>query len=291
MAETLAPQEWQARRAAHEARVARWTGPHAARRAAGERHPVYDFLFEYYHYTPGQLTRWHPGLGTILLGEEASLFLDYPGYHRCWEGVTADPHWLKPNRREALGWITTLLEQCRERAPFFGCFGLHEWAMVYREPEVRHGSWPLRLGAEGVAAVVEGQVIRCSHYDAFRFFTPQARPLNRLSPQKATIHALEQRGCLHANMDLYKWSFKLTPFTPSEWIADALELAWEIREADMRASPYDLQALGFEPIAIETPEGRATYEQMQRRFSERGVALRERLLGLCHRLGAAITPQ
>ena len=29
----------------------------------GERHPVDDFLFEYYPNRPSLLRRWHPGLG------------------------------------------------------------------------------------------------------------------------------------------------------------------------------------------------------------------------------------
>ena len=94
----------------------------------------------------------------------------------------------------------------------------------------------------------------------------------------------EQRGCLHANMDLYKWAFKLAPFTPSELVADCFELARDIRETDMRASPYDLRALGFEPIRIETPAGRADYERHQRVFATRGEPLRERLIALCDRL-------
>ena len=34
-------------------------------------------------------------------------------------------------------------------------------------------------------------------------------PLNKLAPARELIPQLEQRGCLHANMDLYKWSYKL----------------------------------------------------------------------------------
>jgi hypothetical protein len=43
------------------------------------------------------------------------------------------------------------------------------------------------------------------------------------------------------------------PFAPSELIADCFALAHDIREVDMRASPYDVRALGFAPIPIETP--------------------------------------
>ena len=66
---------------------------------------------------------------------------------------------------------------------------------------------------------------------------------------------LEQPGCLHASMDLYKWAYKLSPATPGELVADCFELAVEIRELDMRASPYDLRAHGYEPVAIETAGG------------------------------------
>ena len=52
----------------------------------------------------------------------------------------------------------------------------------------------------------------------------------------------------------------------------------------MRASPYDLRMLGFEPIAIETAAGRADYEAHQRAFAARGEPLRARLLALCERL-------
>ena len=52
----------------------------------------------------------------------------------------------------------------------------------------------------------------------------------------------------------------------------------------MRASPYDLRALGFETIAIESPDGRADYERHQRAFAARAEPLRARVLALCDRL-------
>jgi hypothetical protein len=85
-------------------------------------------------------------------------------------------------------------------------------------------------------------------------------------------------------MDLYRWAFKFAPFTPSELIADCFALARDIREVDMRASPYDLRKLGFAPIRIETPEGRVEYESYQRDFAQRGQPLRARLLTLLERL-------
>jgi hypothetical protein len=151
---------------------------------------------------------------------------------------------------------------------------------------IRH-EWPLRLGARGTDEVVEGHRIACSHFDAFRFFTDSARPLNTLQPGRDDRAQFEQPGCLHAGMDLYKHAFRLTPLVPSELVADCFELAWDIRELDMRASPYDFSDLGFEPVRIETPEGKQQYVAAQRRFAERGAPLRQRLIDECRRLGAA----
>ncbi len=290
---SLLEAEWRARRQAHEARVSVWLDPHQARAARGEKHPVYDFLFSYYSFRPSWQRRWHPGLGVRLQGEGAREFLPWPDYHeiedaRGW-GVEVNPARLQPHRRESVAWLRALLAAMQVRAPRFGCFGLHEWAMVYRQtPEqVRHNAWPLRFPPEAIARLVEAQPINCTHFDAFRFFTEPARPLNRLQPTREQIPQLEQRGCLHANMDLYKWATKLAPFVESELVADCFELAYAIREIDMRASPYDVSALGFAPIKIETEEGRVEYERLQRGFAERGEPLRARLLDVCERLLAA----
>lgn len=297
----LAPEVWQARRAAHEARVRAWTDPHQVRAARGEKHPVYDFLFSYYAFRPAWLRRWHPGPDVALAGEAAREFLRWPEYREithC-DGspppsalagrtplVALDLAALPEHRREFVGWLRDLLCAMRDRPAFFGCYGLHEWAMVYRQThdEVRHQAWPLRYPPEELARIVESSAICCTHFDAFRFFTAPARPLNKLQPTRATTPQLEQRGCLHANMDLYKWAFKLAPFTPSELIADCFELAWQIREVDMRASPYDVRDIGFDPIPIETAAGRAEYETHQRAFAVRGEPLREKLILICESL-------
>jgi hypothetical protein len=309
---TLTEEEWRARRAAHERRVRAWTDPHQARTSRGEKHPVYDFMFSYYAFRASWLRRWHPGIDVIVTGETAHEFLAWPGYHEIDTGrdgspqpsalhkrslepftlntarvprVTVDIASTAEKRRSFLTWLHRLLTTMRERPAFYGCFGLHEWAMVHRQTpdEVRHNAYPLRFSASELAEIVERSAICCSHYDAFRFFTTPARPLNKIQPTRETAPQFEQRGCLHANMDLYKWAFKLVPLAPSELIADCFELARDIREVDMRASPYDLRALGFEPIPIETPIGRAEYERHQRAFTARGEPLRERLIALCER--------
>jgi hypothetical protein len=282
----LAEPEWLARRDAHEQKVRAWTDPHQARTARGEKHPVYDFLFEYYRFRPSWLKRWHPGPDVVLQGEAAREFLRWPEYHETDGGVALNCAALESKRRDSVAWILGLMRTTAERPPSFGCFGLHEWAMVYRQTpaEVRHNAWPLRFPPDELARIVEAQPVRCSHFDAFRFFTAPARPLNRLQPDRATVPQFEQRGCLHANMDLYKWAFKLAPFTPAELIADCFALARDIRDVDMRASPYDFAALGFAPVRIETLEGRAEYEARQREFAERGQPLRARLIVLLERL-------
>ena len=79
-----------------------------------------------------------------------------------------------------------LLSATVSRPAQLGCFGLHEWAMVHGIPadDVRHAGWPLRLGSDGTDAVVERHGIRCSHFDAYRFFTDSARPRNALRPTR-----------------------------------------------------------------------------------------------------------
>jgi hypothetical protein len=288
----LPADEWTARAAAHEARVERWTAPHRERRRRGETHPVLDFLFSYYSETPGRLRRWHPGAGVALAPSSAG-----PAPHAVWrwystgsDGVVAlDAPAYLAERADTVAFVRRLLAATASRPAFTGCFGLHEWAMVYRDRGTRHPV-PLRLGPEGTDAVVEGHPIRCSHFDAYRFFTPSAVTLNRLRPTRETQPELEQPGCLHATMDLYKWAYKLGPAVPGELLADAFELAVDVRELDMRASPYDLRAHGYAPVAIETPEGKAQYVAAQRGFAERGTALRARLLDVCERLLAVPRP-
>lgn len=278
---------WLARRRAHEERVDRWLVPHLARRRAGVKHPVEDFLFTYYSHRPAQLRRWHPGAGVVL--READPAELGPDYRTTPAGATLDAPAVRRRRADSIAWIRRLLVATASRPAQFGCFGMHEWAMVYRQTQdrVRHPAWPLRLGPEQTARTVEDTRIRCSHFDAYRFFTPAARPLNLLAPSRETQHADEQPGCLHANMDLYKWAYKLSPLVPSELVADAFELARDIRTLDMRASPYDLSGLGYEPVKVETPEGRADYAAAQRRFAQRAAPLRSRLV---EAFGAARLP-
>jgi hypothetical protein len=280
--------DWLPRAAAHEARVDAWLQPHLERRRRGEKHPVEDFLFDYYHHSPAQLRRWSPGLGARLDGPEAlRRYADLADWV-----LTADGHGVTPDPARAarhyrrFSDARRLLRATAGRAPAYGCFGLHEWAMVYRLPAdaVRHEQLPLRLGSARTDAVVEAHPLRCTHVDAFRFFTPEAVPRNATTPTREGQSRDEQPGCLHAGMDLYRWAALLGPFVAGELVADCFEHAREIRAVDMRASPYDLSELGYPPIQVETAEGRAEYARHQREFVERGEALRTRLIDALDRV-------
>lgn len=254
----------QARRAAaHRERLLPYVAPHLARREARVAHPVHDFMFTYYSQRPAHLLRWHPG-----------------------EAAAGE-------RRLLVQTLLRLLRATAARPANLGCFGMHEWAMVYRAEEsegTRHPQ-PLRLGADATDAVVESHRVACSHFDAYRFFTPRALPLNALRPAADDRAEFEQPGCLHGNMDLYKHAFRLTPLICSDLVADAFELAWEIRITDMRAAPYDLSGVRFDPtgeqwtpIRVETPEGKREYAAHQHRHAERAASIRARLIAECERL-------
>jgi hypothetical protein len=283
--EVLDEANWTRRRDDHRHRVTTVLGPYRDRRAAGAPHPVVDFLFTYYTLRPGQLTRWHPGFWIGLSGPSSGEYAQLSGYRRTDGAVTVDDA-LLARRKDTIEFVAGLLGATAARAAHLGCFGLHEWAMVYRaDPaDVRHHSVPLRLGSAGTNAVVDTLPLRCTHFDAFRFFTSQAQPRNDTQLTRDAQPATEQPGCLHAAMDLYKWGVKLLPLLDSDVVMDAFEVAYSARELDMRASPYDLRAFGYEPVRIETPSGRAEYVRQQTAIAERASAVRKTLLTRCRAL-------
>lgn len=283
---TLPATVWRALASDHAQRADSLTAGHRARRAAGERHAIEDFLYDYYGTRPSLLRRWHPGVGVGLEpGPEG------PAHHIRWRWYAADSNGVVrldvraylADRGEAVRYIRRLLTAIESRPAYTGCFALHEWAMVYRERKHRH-PLPLRLGQAGTDAVVESHQIRCTHFDAFRFFTPEAVPLNRVQPTRASQIDLDQPGCLHAAMDCHKWATKLGPAVPGDLALDCFELARDIRLLDMQASPYDLSSYGVRPVPIETPEGKAEFVARQREFAARASRLRVRLVGICDEL-------
>lgn len=269
--------EWQAREAAHSERADTLTADWRVRVQRGEKHPIEDFLFTYYPFKPRLLRRWHPGAGLVLTDAAALDRADWRWYRAEGDGLTVDTAAFLAANGASVDFIERLLSRTAARVSQFGCFGLHEWAMVYRQGEHRHPV-PLRLSQAATDEVVDSHHIGCSHFDAFRFFTPAAVPLNRLQPTRETSSNLEQPGCLHAGMDVYKWAIKLGPLVPGEILLDSFQLARDIRWLDMRASPYDMAPWGAEPVAIETADGKAEYVRQQRVFAERSNALRARLV-------------
>ena len=294
----LTTAQWQARAAAHRAAVAMYTDAWRERRARGAVHPVYDFLFQYYHYSPAKLEAWHPDPHEALEDSpEARALFGAPRYvasnhliHRRpitppikgSELLIGDPikgSELLIGERTRMHEALQLLRATQERPANFGCFGMHEWAMVYRGTEVRHqATAPLRLSQAEVDAFVESRPVACSHFDAFRFFSPSARPLNRLPLAWESRYDHEQPGCIHANMDLYRWAYASMPWIGSDLLAECFRLAVALRELDMQAAPYDLAAFGVVPVCIETAAGRDEYQTRQRALSARAVQLRARLI-------------
>lgn len=304
---------------AHQQRVKELTAEHLTRRRKGKRHPVWDFMFNYYPISPGKLSHWHPGAGYRLeippeatasaltaggcthrsRGGEGSagqqekdayappsrtsrLLPRYKDHYTQQDGtwgLDLHRHW--QDRGRTITYIHRLLRLTYSRPAQLNCFGLHEWAMVYRSTP-RHPE-PLRLGAHRTNAVVEAGHLRCTHCDAFRFFTPDAAPRNARVlgtqvPTRENQHLLEQPGCLHATMDLYKWAAKLGPLIPGELWLRTFELACTARQLDMQASPYDLHMWGYEPVKIEQASGRAEYVRRQQAISQQGQQLRKEIL-------------
>lgn len=278
-------EDWRARETSHQARAEGLTAAHRERRRRGETHPIEDFLFTYYPFKPAELRKWHPGAGVALADAQDRAGWRYYAVDAR-DTATVDLTAFFAARAQTVDYVERLLAATLEHTPQFGCFGLHEWAMVYRltPDELRHTRLPLRIGHAATDAVVESHTIGCSHFDAYRFFTPAAEPLNRLAPTRENQPEMEQSGCLHAGMDIYKWVTKLGPIVPGELLLDAFEFARDIRFVDMQASPYDVAGyvdhLGvlLEPIPIETTVGKQEYVRRQRAFAARGNLLRERVL-------------
>lgn len=272
--------EWVPLTEAHARRADAATAGRRERAARGEKHPIEDFLYDYYGTRPSLLRRWHPGIG---VGLDNATDHSQWRYYRSADAITeVDAREFWDARGSTADDVRALLTATASRPAVRGCFGLHEWAMVYRDAETRH-ALPLRLGRNGTDEVVESHDLVCTHSDAFRFFTPDAAPRNSLQLTRADQVAREQPGCLHANMDLFKWAAKLAPAVPSELALDAFELAMEIRYVDMQASPYDVRELGLAPIAIETAEGKSEYARRQGEFASRASVLRDRLIEACVR--------
>lgn len=265
-----------------------------ARRSLHIKHPVYDFLFTYYPFSPLKLKQWVPALRqTLVIPDDEKE--NYPWLNAlCFiheeNRVALNPNRFTDSMRGLTQFAIELAENISKRPSRFGCFGLHEWAMVYQlsQEAIRHSGYQLRLSPEAIKQVVDSQSLSCTHYDAFRFFTKDAAPKNKFQPDLDSRLEMEQGGCIHANMDLYKWAGKLWPWIGSDFIAKAFLLAVEGRVIDMRASPYDLSQEGFDPICIETEAGRRYYQEAQHHYAHKSAILREEFIVRCRNLLATV---
>ena len=151
----LPERAWRPLAEAHGARVSAWTQPYLARRSRGVAHPVDDFLWTYYSYRPKALLTWHPGWGVALAGDVDEVAA-VRGYVVAGDRAFIDPD-LPLRRADQVHEIRDLLVATDGRPPALACFGLHEWAMVYRQrpDQVRHNRVPLRLGNAGSDEVVD----------------------------------------------------------------------------------------------------------------------------------------
>jgi hypothetical protein len=282
--QNLVRPEWQELRDAHREIVLPWITPRLERRSRQESHPVDDFLFEYYPISTNRLLTWHPGIKTTLQATAPDI-ADFPatsyeftsGASEQAGVIKINNEWLEKNKETALT-LKEFLTRTHNRELRSGCFGLHEWAMVLGSQEIRHEKWQLRLSQDEIKATIDEVGLRCTHFDAFRFFTPVAVPLNPLQLTRIDQNDVEQPGCLHANMDLYKHAQRYAPIFGSQLVREAFQLAKDIRSVDMQVAPYDLAELGVIPIKVETQSGRDEFARNQVEFGKRSQQLRLRLI-------------
>ena len=82
---------------AHRARLAPYVEPHLARRRDGVKHPVHDFLFTYYSFSPSKLMTWEPGWpasgSSALLAKQHEVLVLFQGPHGY-----VSPAWYPPEQ-------------------------------------------------------------------------------------------------------------------------------------------------------------------------------------------------
>lgn len=268
---------------------------------AVKQNPIYNFLHTYYRYSTLELQKWSPGRDCLLEGASKSdhgnilseAFLSYNSdgciYTTASMNQALQPVEGDPNSR--YGWINLatmrdVLKATTERPPFLSCYGLHEWAMLYsgrnqQSLQKHQQQLNFRLSQKDINSVVESGKLRCTHFDAWRFFHPDSQEYNIINPLSRKTQAdYEQPGCIHANMDLFKYAFTLYPLVPAKLLLESLQLAIKCRKIDMRASPYDVTAFDDceHPICVETKEGKMEYMTVQAQLAEEAVPIRAAIL-------------
>ena len=94
---TMPQAEWEAARAAYLSRVRPCAEDRARRMSRGQKHPVRDFLFEYYSFRPAHLLRWSPGANVVL--ERATVEdVGWSDFEECEAGLVLSPTVFAPQR-------------------------------------------------------------------------------------------------------------------------------------------------------------------------------------------------
>lgn len=269
------------------------------RQHASNTHPIYNFLHKYYRYNTEDMLKYSPGMDVVLeYGSDDALSTKYLNVDEKTNRCYFDKALLQEKLVD--GWAGSVnvlhnyevLKSTMKKTPFFGCFGLHEWAMLYSgastedhddKPKKHQEKLPLRVPQDIVNQIVETGPLRCTHFDAWRFFHPEAQPLNIHHPMKRQTQAQhEQGGCIHANMDLFKYAYQLHPLVSSDLVLRSLRLAVRARKIDMRASPYDvsqyLDSTTEGPIRVETKDGRMQYVKEQEALYQAAMPIRAELV-------------
>jgi hypothetical protein len=141
-----------------------------------------------------------------------------------------------------------------------------------------------------IVSVLQARGLRCTHFDALRFFAPDAKGLNLYGDagadgdlvREVAQPRLEQAACVHASMDLLKHAIILARYpcgqTGNDVKIQCLDLALAARKVDMCASPYDVTPFGFTPIKVEGEEGRRLYKKAQMELMGRASPIRSALI-------------
>ena len=187
---------WKSLQTQHEEKVEALVGNYLIERSQHKKNPVMDFLFQYYAFRPSMLKRWSPGFGVKLEFTDKNDLPDFDELivqdNEAWISLDGFPE----HRIRSTKWILEMLKSTQSRRPSFGCFGMHEWAMVYKAEKPRHDQVPLRMEPEELATFVESRPLLCTHFDAFRFFTKPAQPMNRFELSREKFADSEQPGSL-----------------------------------------------------------------------------------------------
>src|SRR4051812_34938559 len=112
----LPRETWEPVRAAYLARVRPWAEDRLRRMSRHEKHPVRDFLFEYYSFRPAHLLRWTLGPNVVLEGATAA-DLGWAEFTAADGGLVLLPAAFTPHRVPYLRWAVQYLEAVRGRPP------------------------------------------------------------------------------------------------------------------------------------------------------------------------------